>query len=148
MTAGQGQTMNTADQPSTSVTQAPPTNASATIVESRADGASSQPSAIKPTEARPPQTLPERKLLSAAGGHDPSCLPSAAAVLQNHPGVWPQWTLKVPGHEGSVCWYAAARPRASDHGPRASDQRRETMPIGTAENRLSAPPASYTRAPE
>jgi hypothetical protein len=144
--AGQEQTMHTADQPSTSAAQAPSTSASAITVESRADGASSQPSVIKPIEAKPPQALPERKPLSVVSGHDPSCLPSASAVLQNHPGAWPQWTLNVPGHKGTVCWYAAARPIGSD-------LRREMMPrdketVGITQSGVSAPPASYTRAPE
>jgi hypothetical protein len=27
----------------------------------------------------------------------------------------------VPGHEGTMCWYAGARPSGSAHRPRASD---------------------------
>jgi hypothetical protein len=101
---------------------------------------------IKPTCAKPPQILSEKgKPLSATSGHEPSCFPSASAVLQNHPGGWPTWTLRAPGHEGTMCWHAAARPRGSDH-------RSETMPrketVGTAENRLSARPAPYTLPPE
>jgi hypothetical protein len=150
--ADQEQTMPNTDQLSTSVAQAPSTHASAIVVENRADRASLQPS-VMPTEVRPPQASPERKLLAVVSGHDPSCLSSASAVLQNHPGGWPSWTLKAHGHEGTVCWYAAARPRGSDHRPGANDHRRETMPkekdiLGTAENGFSAPPASYKRAPE
>jgi hypothetical protein len=130
-------------------------------VQSGAHGASSQPTERfdrKPTEARPPQTLSERgKQLSATSGHDASCFPSASAVLHNHPGGWPTWTMRAPGHEGTMCWYAAAGPRGSDHRPRASGHRTEMMRseeirseeiIGTPENRLSAPPAPYTRPPE
>src|SRR5260370_17824936 len=99
--------------------QAPSAKASGITVESRADGASLQPRErlnAKPTEARPPQTLSERgKQLSAASGPDSSCFPSASAVLQNHPGVWPSWTMKAPGHEGTLCWYAATRPTPSTH---------------------------------
>ena len=90
---------------------------------------------MKPTEseieARPPQTLPERgRQFFAASGHDPTCFPSASAVRQNHPGGWPSWTLRAPGHEGTKCWYAAARTTAHDH-------RSEMMPrketVGTTE---------------
>jgi hypothetical protein len=86
---------------------------------------------------------PQMKQLSAASGYAVSCFPSASAVLQNHPGAWPTWTLRTPGHQGTTCWYAAARPRGGDHRPRASDGRSETTPnketVGTAENRLLAP---------
>src|SRR5258706_5847777 len=154
--AGQQQTTRTTDQTATSVAQAPSANASAITVENRADGASSQPTArldTKSAEARPPQALSEKGKQPSASGHDPSCFPSASAVLQNHPGGWPSWTMRAPGHEGTLCWYAAARPRASDHRPTATDHRRELMPrekeiVGTTENRLSAPPAPYTQAPE
>src|SRR5262249_18639857 len=81
-------------------------------VESQADlqTASSEPTArleIQPTEngidASPQQTrLPERgKQIVAASGHDFTCLPSASAVRQNHPGGWPSWTLRAPGCEGT-----------------------------------------------
>jgi hypothetical protein len=154
--AGHQQTTRATDQTSTTVGQASTAKASDIAVESRADGPSAQPTVrldTKPTEARPPQTLPERKLLSAASGHDTSCFPSASAVLQNHPGGWPSWTLKAPGHEGTMCWYASARPRESVHRPTAIDHRREMMPrereiIGITENGVSAPPVTYTRAPE
>jgi hypothetical protein len=148
--ASQEKITRSIDQTATSMAQARSAKASGITVENRADGASLQPTErleIKPTEARPPQTLSERgKQLSAASGHDVACFPSASAVLQNHPGVWPSWTMKAPGHEGTLCWYAATRPRPSNH-------RRELMPrekeiVGTTENRLSAPPAPYARAPE
>jgi outer membrane lipoprotein-sorting protein len=69
-------------------------------------------------------------------------------VLHNHPGGWPTWTLRAPGHEGTRCWYAAARPRGSDHRPSGSDHWGETTPgeIGTTENRLFAPFAPRGRA--
>jgi hypothetical protein len=153
--AGEGQIAGGIDQTATNAAtnsaQAPPAEASGITVDSRAERPSLQPTArldIKPTEAKPPETLSEKgKPLSAGSGHDASCFPSASAVLRNHPGVWPTWTLKAPGHEGTMCWYASARPRGSDHRPRASDHRRETTPekeIG--ENGLLAPPAPRGRA--
>ena len=84
---------------------------------------------IKPmehgSEARPP---PQKEGQSLTPSQDISnCFPSASAVLRNHPGVRPTWTLRAPGHEGTQCWYAAAQPRASDHR------------TGTTGTRLSAP---------
>jgi len=127
--AGQEQTTRTTEQPATRAAQAPSTNASAIVVESRA-------------EVRPPPT----KHFSAASGHDASCFPSASAVLQNHPGGWPSWTLKAPGHEGTMCWYASARPRASNHRWEPTPREKET--VGTTEKAVSTPPASHTRAPD
>ena len=90
-------------------------------VESRADATSLPPTVrlnIKPAEAKSPKKQP-----SVSSAHDPSCLPSALAVLQNRPGGLPSWTLRAPGHEGTKCWHAAARPGGSDHRPKASDYR-------------------------
>jgi hypothetical protein len=106
--------------------EAPSAEARDITVESRAEPevqtASLQPTVrfdIKPTEseieARPPQTLPERGRQFFAGGHDPTCFPSASAVRQNHSGGWPSWTLRAPGHEGTRCWYAATRTTAHEH---------------------------------
>jgi hypothetical protein len=142
--AGQGQMTHSVDQTTTSIAQAASAKASDIRVESPAVEASLQPTLgldTKPTEARPPETLSEReKQLSAASGNDASCLPSASAAVQHHPEGWPSWTLKAPGHEGTICWYASARPRARDH-------RSEVMPrrglVGTTENGFSAPPAIY-----
>jgi len=123
----QEQTRRNTDQTAASVDQAPAAKVNGMTVESRADGASSQPIVhldIKPTEALQAQTLAEK------GKPLASCFASASAVLQNQPGGWPTWTLKAPGHEGTMCWYAAARPRGSDH-------RR----VGTTEKGLSSPPA-------
>ena len=63
-------------------------------------------------EATSPRTLPEQG--SVAASRD-TCFPSASAVRQNHPGAWPSWTLRAPGHEGTRCWYAATRTKAHDH---------------------------------
>ena len=135
--AGEELTHNT-DQTKTSVDQAPSAQADSIPLESRGDGASLQPGVpldIKSTEAKAPQTLSEKgKQVSAASQYDASCLPSVWAVLQKHPGGWPMWTLRAPGHEGAQCWYAASRPTVSNHRPRASDHRTETTGSG-----LSAP---------
>ena len=153
--AGQEQTTRNTDQTATSAAQAPSGKAIDITVESRANEASLHPTArldIEPTEARPPQTLSERgKQTPAASELDASCFPSASAVRQNHPGGWPSWTLKAPGHEGTTCWYASARPRHRDH-------RSEIMPmretVGATKKGLFAPaalyappPPSYSRAP-
>jgi hypothetical protein len=142
---GQEQMIGNTDQTAISVDQAQASNVKA---DGQGDPTSLQPAAL--SEAKAPQTLSEkRKPLSAASGHDPSCLPSASAVLHNHPGGWPTWTLRAPGHEGIMCWYAAARHRVSDHRPRVSDYRSEMMRSeetdGTAENGVSAPFTPYGR---
>jgi hypothetical protein len=143
MATGQEQMIRNTDQTVARVSQNPAAEASGVTAESRPDAASLQPAA-RLTGEKPPQTLSERgKELSATSGHDASCFPSASAVLHNHPGGWPSWTLKAPGHEGTMCWYAAARPRGSDH-------RRERMPkekeaVGTAEHELFAPITPYGR---
>jgi hypothetical protein len=144
---GQEQIRNT-DQTGSSIDEARATKASKVTVESQGDAAL-QPAA-RLTEERPPQTLAEKgKPRSETSGHDGSCFASASAVLQNHPGAWPTWTFKAPGHQGSMCWYAAARPKGSDHR-HGRDHRREMLPkeietVGTAENGLSAPFAPYGR---
>jgi hypothetical protein len=142
--AGQEQITRSIDQIVTSSAQAPSAKASGLMVESQANGASLQPTArleIKPTQAGPPQTPSERgKQLAAASGHDGSCFPSASAVLERHEAAWPSWTLKAPGHEGTMCWYASARPRQRDH-------RSEIMPrreiVGTREKGPFAPPPLF-----
>src|SRR5262249_7444545 len=117
---GQSDRITTTPTTVTSIEQAPAAKASGVTVESQGDVASLQPAArlseVKPpeTEVKPPETLSEK------GKPLASCFPSASAVLQNHPAGWPTWTLKAPGHEGTMCWYVAARPRGSD-------QRRESV---------------------
>jgi hypothetical protein len=90
--------------------QAPSAQADSPPVESRGDAASLQPTVPlnMPTQAKALQTLSEKgKQVSATNQHA-SCFPSAAAVLRNHPGGRPIWTMRAPGHEGTQCWYAAA----------------------------------------
>jgi hypothetical protein len=99
--------------------QAPVAAAVSTDAESRIDPevrtSPSQPTVAldtKPTEngiARPSQ---EGRSLSQDAS---TCLPSASAVRENHPGAWPSWTLRAPGHEGTRCWYAATRATTHDH---------------------------------
>jgi hypothetical protein len=138
--AGQEQITRSIDQIATGIARAPSAKASGITVESQADGAS------LPTEAGSLQTSSERgKQLSAASGHDRSCFPSASAVLEHHQGAWPSWTLKAPGHEGTMCWYASARPRVRDHRSEIAPRKGT---VGTTENELSAPPPPHTGAPE
>jgi hypothetical protein len=120
--SGQEQMTRETDQTETSITQV--ASAQSIVAERRTDGSSPQPMMrlnTRPTEARSPQALSEKgKQLSAASGNESSCFPSASALLQNHRGGWPTWTLRAPGQEGILCWYAAARPRGSDHRPRGN----------------------------
>jgi hypothetical protein len=91
---------------------APSARARSLVIVSRAEAEVQTPSShstvrldLIPTEsgveARLPQTLPE-------SGHGSTCYQSASDVRQNHPGAWPSWTLRTPGHEGTRCWYAGA----------------------------------------
>jgi hypothetical protein len=155
ITTGQGQMRRNTDQAASSVDQT--RSAKAITVESRGDAASLHETLrlnIKPTEAKPPQTSSERdKQRSSTSGHDASCFPSASAVLQNYPGGLPSWTLRAPGHEGTLCWHAPTRPKGSDDRPRPGDHRREIMAKGTetnatTENGLFALPARYAMPPE
>ena len=150
---GQEQVTRNTDQTVISIDRAP-SEAISIPIESRGDAAALQPAVrlnLKPTETKRPPTLSEKgKPLSAASGHDASCFPSASAVLQNHPGEWPTWTLRAPGHEGTMCWYAAARPRTTDHRSRASNHRMEMMlrdneTAEPTEKELLAPPAPSGR---
>jgi hypothetical protein len=147
--AGQDLPRSSVGETASNTAQAPAADATRITVESRTDGAGLQSAVradIKPSEARLPQTLSERgKQLSAASGHDASCFPSASAVLQKHPGAWPSWTQKAPGHEGTMCWHAGARPNGSDH---RSEMVQSKEIVRTTANALSAPPAAYTRPPE
>jgi hypothetical protein len=139
----QEQTTRNTGQTAISVDQAPPTKVSNVTVESQGDAASLQPAA-RLSEAKSRQTLAEKgKPLSATSGHDGSCFASSSAVLQNHPGAWPTWTLKAPGHVGTMCWYAAARPRGSDHRRERTPKEKEAF--GTAEHELFAPVGSQGR---
>jgi hypothetical protein len=147
--SSQKQIAGNIDRTATDSSQAPSGKASGITVESRADRASLQPTVrldVKPTEVRPTQTSSGRgKLVSAASGHDRSCFPLASASLGHHQGASRSWTLNAPGHEGTMCWYASARPRARDH--RSEIAPRQEI-IGTTENGPSASPPPYTRPPE
>jgi hypothetical protein len=37
------------------------------------------------------------------------CLSSAGAVWNTHPGSHATWRLRLPGHEGTKCWFARGR---------------------------------------
>jgi hypothetical protein len=142
---GQNDKITPTPATATSIDQASAAKASGVTVES--DAASLEPAVrlnMRPTKPKPPEISSEKeKPLSAMSEHDTSCFVSASAVLQNHLGGWPTWTLKAPGHEGTMCWYAAARPRGSDH--RSERVARKEM-VGTTENGLSAPFAPRGRA--
>jgi hypothetical protein len=82
-------------------------------------------SAQSAIEATPSHTLLGRGTRSfATSGHDSTCFASASAVRLEHPGGWPSWTLRAPGHEGVRCWYVATRTAPPDHSSQM--RRRET----------------------
>jgi hypothetical protein len=109
----------------------PSRESQAPAVESRIEP-DVQPAPLQPTapldikstesgiQAGPSHTLPGRASRSFSG-HDSTCFPSASAVRLEHPGGWPSWTLRTPGHEGVRCWYVGTRRAAHDH---SSEMRR------------------------
>src|SRR5215831_7938508 len=42
----------------------------------------------------------------ASAAHTTECLRSADAVWKAHPGSHATWRLRLPGHEGTKCWFA------------------------------------------
>src|SRR5271169_1550374 len=73
-----------------------------------------------------------------------SCLPSASAVRQEHPGSWPSWTLRAPGHEGTKCWYPATSAAGHD---RQIETARQTSPTETAGGDWAGTPSTRNRGP-
>jgi hypothetical protein len=146
---GKEQMLRSTGETVSSIGQTPSAEASGMPMESSADEASLQPTVrldIKSTEDRPRQTLSEGgKPLSPASGRDVSCFSSASAVQQIHPGAWPSWTMRAPGHEGIICWYVAARPRTTDRRPRAMMPKEKEI-AETGENGLSGSSALHRRA--
>jgi hypothetical protein len=65
---------------------------------------SGRQASVEPAEARSLHAEAEARDSSSS-----NCLPSAAAVRQAHPGAWPLWTLRAPGHSGTRCWFAGTR---------------------------------------
>jgi hypothetical protein len=41
----------------------------------------------------------------ASAAHTTECLSSASAVWAAHPGSHATWRLRLPGHEGTKCWF-------------------------------------------
>jgi hypothetical protein len=41
-----------------------------------------------------------------SAAHTTECLSSASAVWAAHPGSHATWRLRLPGHEGTRCWFA------------------------------------------
>ncbi len=45
-------------------------------------------------------------IATASSAHAAECLSSASAVWNLHPGSHATWRLRLPGHEGTKCWFA------------------------------------------
>jgi hypothetical protein len=45
----------------------------------------------------------------ASAAQATECLSSASAVWAAHPGSHATWSLRLPGHEGTKCWFASSR---------------------------------------
>jgi hypothetical protein len=61
-------------------------------------------------------------IMACFGGYSTAraeCLSSANAVWAAHPGSHATWRLRLPGHEGVKCWFAARNGKAVDaYAPR------------------------------
>jgi hypothetical protein len=62
----------------------------------------------------------------ASAAHTTECLSSASAVWAEHPGSHATWRLRLPGHEGTKCWFA----RGSTGLPAPRDRRVADSPRG------------------
>jgi hypothetical protein len=62
----------------------------------------------------------------ASAAHTTECLSSASAVWAAHPGSHATWRLRLPGHEGTKCWFA----RGSTGLPAPRDRRVADSPRG------------------
>ena len=47
--------------------------------------------------------------------HATECLSSASAVWAAHPGSHASWRLRLPGHEGTKCWFASSSEGKGTH---------------------------------
>jgi hypothetical protein len=52
--------------------------------------------------------------IATASTADAECLSSAEAVWAAHPGSHAMWRLRLPGHIGEKCWYAASKAMQTD----------------------------------
>src|SRR5215468_1974561 len=52
-------------------------------------------------------------IATASTAHS-ECLSSAEAVWAAHPGSHAMWRLRLPGHIGEKCWYAASKGTQTD----------------------------------
>src|SRR5229473_3487421 len=79
------------------------------------------------------------------------CLPSAEAVWNAHPGSHATWRLRLPGHEGTKCWFARGstnqpapriRPKR-EAGPRTDGQTKPPSGRASAADRADERPARF-----
>jgi hypothetical protein len=50
-----------------------------------------------------------------SAAHATECLSSASAVWAAHPGSHATWRLRLPGHEGTKCWFASSSEGKGTH---------------------------------
>src|SRR6266849_604348 len=53
-------------------------------------------------------------LIATASTAHAECLSSADAVWAAHPGSHAMWRLRLPGHEGTKCWYSASERKVTN----------------------------------
>jgi len=54
-------------------------------------------------------------------GFHAECLSTANAVWAAHPGSHATWRLRLPGHEGTKCWFASSRERKGSDADASTD---------------------------
>jgi hypothetical protein len=66
------------------------------------------------------------------------CLSSADAVWAAHPGSHAMWRLRLPGHEGTKCWYSASE-RKVTNADASTDAAREIRTVSATAVPLPRP---------
>ena len=67
-------------------------------------------------------------LATASTADTTECLSSASAVWAAHPGSHATWRLRLPGHEGTKCWFArGSRDLSAPRVRQVADAMREAV---------------------
>jgi hypothetical protein len=73
------------------------------------------------------------------------CIPSLKAVRAAHPGSRPTWRLRLPGHEGEKCWFAASKSKVTN-ADASRDAGHEIRPVSATSVPLPRPRSQDTLA--
>lgn len=64
-----------------------------------------------------------------SAAHATECLSSAGAVWAAHPGSHATWRLRLPGHEGTKCWFVSSSKSAAMHAGDSRDAAPGIKPV-------------------